>query len=960
MKTALSMILAVAAGIGGWASAAVQAERTEVTSTLQIGSRPRVTAHTLIYARMQPYDLYGNYLDNWIDRPLYHDRRWRDGDPALAFRRDVEAVLEYGVEGFTILGNAYATRYQEALDMLQRAGVKPEQFSFMAGLGGWAAPWERSLNNARWAAESPFTLKINGKIPFFPYLGTTPETLKDFRARMQADGFPDQLLLTSAWLDVFADFNVNRGVLSDEAIAKAKQTMRDKLAYADGVVLVNFHMHRDPGGDYTLMRKFYPELDEKYVSRLVDEVYRETVGQGKLLGVDVRHGYVGHMSGTNEAELGTTQLRSAMDSALLFNPDIISMVEWNEANENTSFQPTVCNSRSLQRLMRFYARKLKSLPTLPNPGDDLTLPNLVVSVRRTVRLGEKYRVELLNIPDTDETGSYTVQLTLIDENGNELYVAPQPDTFQQQRLTAITYTLPSEAFAAAAAIAPRLAVTYRGRERTISGWRHTRLEVSQGWDYKEIRMPLRDRLEPLQADFDLRPGADGRVTLSGRITAADNLVAVEILDHDVEHYAYDRDQVYDQSAVDVVVLTAARRETVTVPAQIKVAGVEDFVWQPWGRPYSGFGQLTKAGDTLSGELLVWATGAKVVLGIPKRVADAEIAIDLGDYGRFAMPLAKLRQLRHFAAELEQQTMLSMELRTRLPDHPVPAGQADVAFQAVLTPELGSGFYHVRAIDERGRIYRSRPWPAGGPSGGAQEPLNVFSATTAQVETIQVPSSRITTIAYQFSPEHGGVLCNPGVPAWNGELGSGFRYIYPAWHNVPPADTVRLSPKWVQDGVDWVLDFDGVGNYLVLPMDAFPTGAFTLRFSCRTDSSANMALFNHAGYYAGSLYTFVENGKLTAAFAHMGRNLLNPIETLTTELDFPVGQWNQVEVTYDLKNIRLTVNDRSVTQPLSRRAAKPGAAWFGGVRSQDKFTGPRQINFFRGRLKSLEIRHNAAL
>ncbi|MDD4097651.1 MAG: laminin G domain-containing protein [Lentisphaeria bacterium] len=959
MKMVLNMVLALAAGLGSGLAAPVQAERTEVTSSLRVGPRPRVTAHTLIYARMQPYDLYGNYLDNWIDRPLYHRRSWRDQDPSLAFRRDAEAVLEYGAEGFTILGNAYATRYQEALAMLQRAGVKPEQFSFMAGLGSWNAPWERQLNNARWAAESPYTLRINGKIPFFPYLGVTAEVLGELRGKMREAGFPDQLYLTSAWLGLFAQFNQGGGVVPEASLAEARQALREKLSYADGVVLISYHMHRDPAGDYTLMRRFYPELDEQYVSGLVDEVYREPVGQGKLLGVDVRHGYVGHMSGTNEAELGTAQLRSAMDSALLFNPDIISMVEWNEANENTSFQTTVCNSRSLQRLMRFYARKLKSLPTLPNPGDDLTVPNLVVSVRRTVRLGEKYRLELLNIPDTDEAGSYTVRLTLVDEHGVELYAAPAPDVFEQNQLTAITYTLPSEAWPAAAVVIPRLAITYRGREQTVDALRHTRLEASLAWDYKEIRMPLRDMLAPQQAEFELRAEADGRVSLSGRLKSPEALVSVEVLDHDVEQWAYDRNAVYDQETMDTVVITAARRETVTIPASIAVRGCEAFVWQPWGRPYSGFGQLAKTGDKLEGELLVWATGAKVVLGIPRRVADAELAIDLGEYGRFAMPLAKLRQLRHYAAELEQQTMLSLELRTRLPDHPVPADTSELAFKAELTPEQGAGFYHVRAISASGRIYRSRPLLVQTPATPV-EPLKVFSATASRVETVQTPSSRILAINYRFSPEHGGVLLNPGAPAWNGELGSGFRYIYPAWKNTPPPETGRLSPSWSQDGAEWVLDFDGVGNYLVLPMDAFPTGAFTLRFACRTSSDGNMALFNHAGHYAGSLYTFIENGKLTAGFTHMGRNLLNPIETISTDLDFPAGQWNQVEIAYDLQNIRLTVNDQSVTRPLNLRAAKPGTAWFGGVRTQDKFITPRKIGFFQGQLKSLQIRHNAAL
>ena len=72
------------------ASAELPFERTETTSPLKIGSRRRRLDHTRIYARIQPYDLYGNYLE-WIDRPLYHDTRWRNGGAAAALRGDRRA-----------------------------------------------------------------------------------------------------------------------------------------------------------------------------------------------------------------------------------------------------------------------------------------------------------------------------------------------------------------------------------------------------------------------------------------------------------------------------------------------------------------------------------------------------------------------------------------------------------------------------------------------------------------------------------------------------------------------------------------------------------------------------------------------------------------------------------------------------------------------------------------------------
>ena len=83
-------------------------ERTSVTSPMKIGARSRVTPHTMIYARIQPYDLFGNYLEEWIDRPLYHNRAFRDSASGqlAGFKRDVEAAQEYEIEGTELLARA--------------------------------------------------------------------------------------------------------------------------------------------------------------------------------------------------------------------------------------------------------------------------------------------------------------------------------------------------------------------------------------------------------------------------------------------------------------------------------------------------------------------------------------------------------------------------------------------------------------------------------------------------------------------------------------------------------------------------------------------------------------------------------------------------------------------------------------------------------------------------------------
>ena len=154
----------------GWAEdkeSTLTFQRTEVTSPLKIGSRPRATPHTMIYARIQPYDLYGNYLEEWIDRPLYHNREFRDSASGhlAAFKRDVDAAKEYEIEGFTMLGNAYASRYKTVLDWLKQNKIR--NFSFMSGIA-WSRgiDYSRYLNTVRLAVGSPYTAGFRSSVMF--------------------------------------------------------------------------------------------------------------------------------------------------------------------------------------------------------------------------------------------------------------------------------------------------------------------------------------------------------------------------------------------------------------------------------------------------------------------------------------------------------------------------------------------------------------------------------------------------------------------------------------------------------------------------------------------------------------------------------------------------------------------------------------------------------------------------
>ncbi len=938
-QAALSLFLGVIASLS---AAAVPFERQFYQSKMVVGNRPRQTKHTLIYARIQPYNLYGNYMDKWIDRPLYHNAAWRtEKDGAVtAFNRDAKAAMEYEIEGFTMLGNSYATRYRDALSLLRRGGEIPG-FTFMPGMSWRPAPGERDLNNFKWAFESKLTPRINGKVPFFSYGNATPSGVKNYREFMKEHGYEDSLLFGGLWLDVYNKYR--NGILPAEHLANARKALENRLSYMDGVILTNNHMHRNPLKDYFLSVKFYPELDEKYLAPMFEKVYSDPRFKGKMLGFNVRHCYVGHMSGVVEAEQGTLQLREAIDTAMLYNPDIISLVEWNEANENTSFQPSVLNGKVLLRLIRYYARFFKGEKTAPLAGDNTAIPPLAVSVRRTVKLGEMYRIELLNIPDTDKSEKYSVSAKLVDECGRTVVSFPQ-ETFDRSTLASVTFKVPSEMLSLCRTLTPQLEIRYQGKTLKYDNLRFTRLEPSEGWDLKEIRTALRD----IPVFAKAKVSFDG-----GKISAAfdggdEVLQSVELLKNDKELLAVDNKYNIDPVKYDTILIKFGARKQAEHPVEITLRNADSLKFQPWGAPYSGFGRFIQNGLTLKGDLLFWHDGAALLIAVPRTAENAVIDIDV-ENKKVSVPVARIRKNGNYGAEMGTLCHVYLEKRQYLPDHP-RALNSRIAELAHSIKDL-SGVYHIRAVTASGKVFRSAPFVPKTAKTVAIHPG--YSVKDSKFCNVSVPRNEIKHLKYSFSNEYGTVFkCN--YPDFDGRLGAGFRYVYPMWHGRLPKGAAECAPVIA----DNVLKFDGKGNYIVLPVDALPAGAFTVRFSCKPASKTNMVLFRHAKYIPTSIESWIEGGKLKLGYTSMGHNYRNFSHEFDTGLDVKLNEWNDIEISYNYQYLKAYVNGKAAIIPFNKRPGNYSTACFGGFNQLDKNCIGRDLKFFHGELRSLEIIHTA--
>ena len=109
--------------------------REEYTSPMTVGKRPRRTPHTLIFARFQPYDLRGNFRDEWYDRPLIVNSNWRKETSGVkaSWNKEADWIRMYEIAGITLLGNAYSSFFYDMLKASKQADFSG--FGLMAGVG---------------------------------------------------------------------------------------------------------------------------------------------------------------------------------------------------------------------------------------------------------------------------------------------------------------------------------------------------------------------------------------------------------------------------------------------------------------------------------------------------------------------------------------------------------------------------------------------------------------------------------------------------------------------------------------------------------------------------------------------------------------------------------------------------------------------------------------------------------
>ena len=657
-------------------------------------------------------------------------------------------------------------------------------------------------------------------------------------------------------------------------------------------------------------------------------------------------------------------LRDTLADIVSLRPDFFVGAEWDEENENTCFRPTVAHGFTHQRLLRYFHDVANNGgKTDVFPGDDTTLPNLVVSYRKELMAGEPLEVEVLNIPDgTFDGADITVAFAWKRPDGTVVR-AFDPRRLKGGELMAAWFKEDVSKLVADPALVPELTVWAKGRKWTVSdGLWPVGLHVARCIEYKWTKQPIRDLPKGVVGSLKaVGKEADGALTIRATVKSPRRLRSVAVLDE-----------------ADTVCLYDGRAARDVDTVRIRIA------YQ--GHAFNGKNRW------LNGEIrLEGAPGAQLRLGRSR----GDIVIDgmafrceqaaLNNWPRFLfaeVPRAEAESgvftanvPGFFEGKVALKELLEKEVvalsgpnggnlvftvfrsQEAMPP-PQLVNEADFTFR--LKPGLRNSIVRLETVDEDYHVWRSSPLRFGKRTGETVT-YNVYERDADRVSAVTVDSSRLERFSYVFEPSRGAVVAGGegrnhwGLAGGAATLVTGFGFAESAGGNTAATllsaktpGVAKSAPDYVRepDG-SWSLQF-GPATYLSLPQQIWPVQAgFALEMVvCPAEVGKRQGLITTG---ATSAELWIENGRVHARF--FLRNLFfrksgREAGVVVDGPEIAAGKWQTVRLVCDQKTAYLEVDGvRGETVPVSGDLFYPLYTAVGLSQKDD---------FFTGRMKSLKV------
>ena len=915
---------------------------------------PRRRAHTerpFLFVRTQlKYGLErDDYLHKWLDRPLMQDSSLAEkNDPRhfineSAYRRMAATIRLGGMDGAAFFPATSGRR-----DLFSRSLLKGAELPVLVELVPMGKkPLETDLEMAGLAMKAPNVFCINGKIVLTRYPGGTPAYSRELRRKLR-ERYGDRFLYLP--YVSFRTFRPNRK-LDGRTIERMKEELRTELRAADGI----FFSDRSS----VWKRRFNLDFERQVILPILNSVYSEEEFRSKILGYAVVAEHSNSYRFTHTLDCtGTTFLRHKLEAARFLRPDFIVMTEWDEQNEHTHFRPTVRNSFSTQRIVRAYAALLAGGKPSPLPGDDLSIPNLIVSYRRTLSAGEWLEMEVANVPDGiwDDT-VFWIEAHLKDLRGNTVKTFSPLSLRGCELADSAWFRMPCAELLRHQVVRPEFSVSWNG-QRLVFSDAMAPVEIRANWnmDYKWVKHPLRDLPKGIRSELavaERRP--DGTLLLKGRVSSPKKLRSAEILEGSNVIYSHAK-RSFPKEDDDTVILSISHQASKkrifngAIALNCSPEAVQ-----------SARGVRFRDGKMLYRNVEFSLYPFSVYLAMKRRdMESGELIVDLPPmHGRIRTADLMKQGISGIGGPDGSNLVISRFLsQVSMPE---PLFENTAEFSAIVRPSDKNAVYSILALDEDYGIYRGSVVSLYRPSGTTRV-IHVFDMEKERVFPVEADANLLTEFEYRFHPRYGSVVPCAAGSKYSGILGgfvplaTGYGSGEAGYGNLPWRSlranlpgVGNQTPAYVRepDG-SWSLQFRDC-NYVSLPLHVVPPYCgFELELKAMPDALPERPETLFSSGINGFNLTFT-GGRVSAAL-FSGNRFYRKGERAAVVRAAADGlrakEWNMIRVLFDGSSLRVEVNGLPGKEvPFSGCLMLPRATALGA--------GQNGISFFKGKIAGVK-------
>ncbi len=827
------------------------------------------TGRTAIFARAQiKYGLEkDDYLRRWTDRPLWQDtalQKQNDGgyiNPG-AWKLIHRSIGRYGIDGWAFfpISSGRDALFETAATPGWEMTILPE---FVLNVKP-----EKTFPQVDKMLESKQVYRFNGKFVITTYAGTDDPSYWMKLKKVLTAKYGDKFLFLPMH-DLprhLTGYGTGDRVLTAEGVNELADIIRKWLRCVDGYYYNNPALNE--------FARYDSVFDHEVMIPLLHGILSEPEFKDKLLAWGTKSGHENfYEKGSFTYNCGgTSMLRGSVGAAVAAKADIINLVEWDEENENTHFCPTIANGFATKRIIRYFAQKAQHKILPPLDGDDLSVPDVILSYRRVLTAGERLTCEVVNVPGAEsKPGKVDVTLKLKEKDGKT--VRTFSGTLDRMKLAELRFDLPVAEVLDSHLLIPELTVD----GRKFTGFTPVELRANYNGDNKWYKHPVRD-LAKCRADLKVTPLSDGKVRIDGKLVSASPLHQVALLDCGAEIWMDNTPPEFQESADRVVFQVLFRfkpKAGLQLQGDVRVINGGDLRKFSSGCNDVSCMKPVADGWQLHGRCSRNGNLKHMIFSIDRASAEkAAVAVDLTItapgkapekvFDRVVMPVKELMSKGIYALSSKYMCNLVFHHSDHTVDIPAGSGKKEVSFSVVTAPGLPQSVFYIEAFDVNRKSFRSQPVTIYRPSGEKTE----FSACDffgKKAVAVKCDKALLTPQKFIISPEYGAAVKNSGgnmlrgiaggqVPLVNnlrfmGESGYGssvFKY-----HSRQKQHDLDPAPATVKNGSgQWVWRFDGKQSISFPICTIYPYSGFELkvRFTPRHIRGTQTLVSNgHAGF-----------------------------------------------------------------------------------------------------------------